>query len=83
MSNDSPPRACLADFGFMTMALDPDQLGFGNDMTMFMSPELLVPEKFGFLESVPTPEADIYGLGLVIYQVCEHGRGYPLFTYTV
>jgi len=49
---------------------------------MFMSPELLVPSKFGFTDSIPTPESDIYSFGLVIFQVCGHDRGYPPFTYT-
>ena len=79
MSNDSPPRACLADFGFMTMVLDPRQpmscsAKLEGGTVMFMSPELLVPSRFGFTESIPTPEADIYAFGLVIYQVCDHDR---------
>ena len=74
MSNDTPPRACLADFAFMTMALDPKnpwscsaQLEGGT--TMFMAPELLVPSKFGFTDSVPTQKSDIYAFGFVIHQV--------------
>ena len=87
MSNDNPPRACLADFGFMTMVLDPSQpmscsAQLEGGTTMFMSPELLVPSKFGFNDSVPTPEADIYAFGLVIYQVCDQDRSYLSFTYT-
>ena len=78
MSNDKPPRACLADFGFMTMVLDPNkpmsssaQLE-GGTMT-FMSPELLVPSLFNVKNAVPTTESDIYAFGLVIFQVCaEH-----------
>jgi len=86
MSNDSPPRACLADFGFMTMVLDPNQpmspsMQLEGGTVMFMAPELLVPWEFGFTESIPTPEADIYAFGLVIYQVCNHDRGYPPFAY--
>ena len=42
-----------------------------------------MPEKLGFLESVPTPETDIREFGLVIRTVCEHGHGYQSFTYTV
>ena len=58
MSNDTPPRACLADFGLAT----------------------LVPSEFGIKGSVPTPEADIYAFGLVIFQVREQNLGYqPLF----
>jgi len=37
----------------------------------FMAPELLMPEKFGKEDSVPTPQADIYAFGLVIFQVRE------------
>lgn len=74
MSNDTPPRACLADFGFMTMVLDPDhpmscsaQLEGGT--MMFMSPELLAPQKFGVKNSIPTPQSDVYAFGLLIFQV--------------
>ena len=78
MSNDTPPRACLADFGFTTMVFDPvqpmacsAQLEAGT-MT-FMSPELLVPQEFGKKSAVSTPQADIYAFGLVIFQVFKHG----------
>jgi len=86
MSNESPPRACLADFGFMAVVLDPSQpmscsAQLEGGTLMFMSPELLVPSKFGFTESKPTPEADVYAFGLVIHQVCDHDRGHPPFTY--
>jgi len=86
MSNGSPPRACLADFGFMTMVLDPSQpmscsAQLEGGTLMFMSPELLVPSKFGFTESVPTSEADIFAFGLVIHQACDRNREYPPFTY--
>ena len=70
----------------MTMVLDPSkpmscstQLEGGT--TMFMSPELLVPSMFGMKDSQPTPEADIYAFGLVVFQVCEQGHGHPPFTY--
>ena len=76
MSNDVPPHACLADFGFSTVALDHYQ-NISNSARMeggtqkFMAPELLVPEKFGLIGAKPTPQADIYAFGLVIFQVCE------------
>jgi len=84
MSNDSPPRACLADFGFMTAVPDPAQPIAhsaqleGGAMT-FMSPELLVPEEFGKTNAAPTPQSDIYAFGLVIFQVCGQDYGYLLF----
>jgi len=86
MSNNTPPRACLADFGFMTMVLDPGQpmscsAHLQDGTLMFMSPELLMPSKFGSTESMPTLEADIFAFGLVIYQVCYNDRDYSLFTY--
>lgn len=80
MSNDSPPRACLADFGFMTMVLDANhpmscsaQLEGGT--LMFMSPELLLPPKFGLKISQPSPQSDVYAFGLVIFQVRRNGYG--------
>jgi len=76
MSNDSPPRACLADFGFTNVVPDPVQpMAYsaqleGGSMT-FMSPELLIPEEFGKKDAVPTSQSDIYAFGLVIFQVRE------------
>ena len=74
MSNDTPPRACLADFGFMTMVLDPQQpmscsAQLEGGTLAFMPPELLVPTEFDITNPVPTPEADVYAFGLVILQV--------------
>ena len=75
VSNDTPPRALLADFGFTTVVPDSippmaqsAQLD-GGPMT-FMSPELLVPEEFGMNGAIPTTQADIYAFGLVTFQVC-------------
>ena len=87
MSNDAPPRACLADFGFMTMVLDPKQsllcsAQLEGGTTAFMAPEQLVPSKFGCTDSVPTQRSDIYAFGLVIYQVRSQDRGYLSCTYT-
>jgi len=86
MSNDEPPRACLVDFGFMTMVLNPNQpmscsAQLQGGTLMFMSPELLMPSKFGSTESVPTMEADIYAFGLVIHQVCGRDRDHSSFSY--
>ncbi|KAF9645811.1 kinase-like protein [Thelephora ganbajun] len=74
MSNDTPPRACLADFGFMTMVLDPNHpMSCSTELeggtAMFMSPELLAPKKFGMESAKPTTQADIYAFGLVVFQV--------------
>ena len=74
MSNDDPPRACLADFSLVTTILNPDQkLSCSEQLTggttKFKSPELLVPGAFGRGDATPTPQSDIYAFGLVIFQV--------------
>ena len=46
---------------------DDTQLEGGT--TRFMAPELLVPSKFGMMDSLPTRESDIYAFGCVIFQV--------------
>ena len=75
VTNDTPPRACLADFGFMTMVLDPLEpmscsVQLEGGTLAFMSPELLWPSGFSMKGSLPTPEVDIYAFGLVTIQVC-------------
>ena len=73
MTNDTPPKACLADFGFMTMVLDPQNPMSGTTLQggtlAFMAPELLAPSRFGLKNANPTQEGDIYAFGLVILQV--------------
>ena len=76
MSNDTPPRACLADFSLLTAVPNPHQkflcsAQVTGGTTKFKSPELLVPEEFGKESTKPTPPADIYAFGLVIFQVCK------------
>ena len=74
MTNDEPPKACLADFGFTTMVFDP-QNPMSSSLTLeggtmtFMAPELLAPSRFGHKNSAPTHEGDVYAFGLVILQV--------------
>ena len=87
MSNDTPPCACLADFGFISTILDPDQIlscsaQIEGGTMMFMAPELLVPKEFQKEGAIPTPQADIYAFGMVIFQVCEQDHIYrPLLTF--
>lgn len=80
MTNDTPPTACLADFGFTTMVFDPllsmasSQTLQGGTMT-FMAPELLTPSQYGLKYLVPTREADVYAFSFVILQViASHNR---------
>ena len=79
MTNDTPPKACLADFGFTTMALDLQNPISSNPpleggTRAFMAPELLEPLQFGFRNAVPTQAGDIYALGLVMLQVIVLSR---------
>ena len=72
LTNEDPPRACLTDFGLSAFA--PDTQGVTNTITaggtpIYMAPELLVPAKFGSASSRPTKPADIYALGMVIFEV--------------
>jgi len=80
MSNDTPPHACLADFGFMSVVPDPSQksrsIRLESGAMTFMSPELLIPEEFGRKCAEPTPQSDIYAFGLVIFQVCRQDYRY-------
>ena len=86
MSNNTPPCACLADFGFTTMAFGPGgrwsrSAQVESDM-VFMAPELLMPKEFQKEDGIPTPQADIYAFGMVIFQVCEQEHKYrPLLTF--
>jgi len=79
MSNDTPPRACLADFGSMIMVNDPvnpmscSMQSEGGTMT-FMSPELLAPSMFDMSDPLPTAASDVYAFGLLVFQVCGQYR---------
>ena len=80
MTNDTPPKACLADFGFTTIVFDPHNpmstsFALEGDTLTFVAPELLLPTTYGLEKAVPTREGDIYAFGLVILQVsafCGH-----------
>ena len=76
MANSTPPRACLADFDFITTAISPGQklscsAQQEGGTIKFMAPELLVPDESKKKDTVPTPQADIYAFGMVIFQVSE------------
>jgi len=71
---DKNGRACLADFGLLTIVSDPTNpttpsSSTKGGTTRWMSPELLYPDQFGFKDSKPTEESDCYALGMVIYEV--------------
>lgn len=88
VTNDTPPRACLADFGLST--LTPSTEGGTNGTNtitaggtpLYMAPELLFPTKFGHTNATPTKAADIYAFGMVIYEVLTglqpfHEKNWP------
>lgn len=70
ITNETPPQACLADFGLSTLA--PGQDGTITETTggtpLYMAPELITPSKFNS-PGVPTKPADIYAFGMVILEV--------------
>lgn len=71
---DESGRACLADFGLLTIALDATSLVSSSSLTRggthrWMSPELLFPDEFGLPDSRRTKYSDCYAFGMVIYEV--------------
>ena len=70
VDNDSHAR--LSGFSLLTMASDELTATFlfrERDTSLWMSPELLYPRKFGLEEPRPTKESDCYALGITIYEV--------------
>ena len=68
---DDNGHACLTDFGLITLSSDEPTVtsSIGATTAQWMSPELLVPDKFGLKVSRPTKASDCYALGMVIYEV--------------
>ena len=88
MTNGNPPEACLADFGFTSMVLDPENpmscsVLLEGGTTTFMAPELLAPSQYGLDKAVPTQEGDIYAFGLVVLQVLEFYRRHLRIFFTI
>ena len=73
ITNETPVRACLADFGLWTLTPSSTPGEMTTDTTggtpFYMAPELLDPEQFGKENSRPTQPGDIYAFGMVIYEV--------------
>lgn len=83
-------RACLADFGLLT--IEPDSTDTTSShlfqrggTLLWMGPELLYPEKFGLTGGRLTKSSDCYALGMVVYEVLSgkepfhHFRHYNIF----
>ena len=63
----------LADFGLLSILSDPtvpiQPISGGNSGTVrFMSPELIIPEKFGLRRSLLTKASDCYAFGMAVYE---------------
>ena len=70
---DDTGRACLADFGLITIISDPSSRLSSNSSTQggttrWMSPELLNPQRFKLKKGRPTKFSDCYAFGMVIYE---------------
>ena len=60
----------LADFCSTRITTTPMQISNQEQGTAsFMAPELLSPTEFGLDKGVPSKEADVYALGMTVYQV--------------
>jgi serine/threonine protein kinase len=70
IDRDFHPR--LTDYGLVTTILDPDTV-YSNVVFPYaiqcVAPELLNPPGFGLKDSTPTKKSDVYGFGMVMYQV--------------
>ena len=75
-------KACLADFGLMSIVLDPETTDITSstgDATKgthrWMGPELFYPKEFGLPKFQLTKESDCYAFGMVIYEVSSRPGG--------
>lgn len=64
MSNDSPPRARLSDFGLNAIMFD--VFSMSKASVNWTAPEIFAPGERDFR---PTFASDIYALGMLIYEV--------------
>ena len=69
-------KACLADFGLMSIVLDPEATDISSSTTgaakgthRWMGPELFYPKEFGLSKVQLTKQSDCYAFGMVIYEV--------------
>jgi len=69
-------RACITDFGLSAVAYSGVNKSTSSlapftpgGTYRWMSPELLIPDKFGMTNDRPTRRSDCYALGMVIYEV--------------
>ncbi|KAF9647925.1 kinase-like protein [Thelephora ganbajun] len=68
ISDSTPPRAMLADFGFTRVTTISAKMSSEEGPMAFIAPELL-STRLGLDRAVPSKEADIFALAMTIYQV--------------
>lgn len=80
--------ACLADFGLMSIVLDPETTDITSSTGesakgtyRWMGPELFYPSEFGLPKFQLTKESDCYAFGMVIYEVGSSQSGGQYFAY--
>ena len=64
ISNESPPRACLTDFGLNVIMFD--VFSMSKASVNWTAPEIFVP---GGDDFKPTFASDVYALGMLTYEV--------------
>lgn len=70
ISDSAPPLAMLADLGSIRVTTTPVEMSSeAQGSAPFMAPEILRPADFGLDKGVPSKEADVYALGMTVYQV--------------
>lgn len=68
-------RACLCDFGLTAVTYNPNSLNAittsseVNGSIRWIAPEIINSEEFGLPRRRPSPESDIYALGMVMLEV--------------
>lgn len=70
ISSSFPPQAILADLAYTRIATSlMETLGDEQGTAPFMAPEFFLPAKFGLERGASSKEADVYALGMTMYQV--------------
>jgi len=74
ISNEKQPRARLTDYGLNVIMFD--VFSMSRTSINWVSPEIFAPGDQGYK---PTPESDIYALGMLIYEVTGPACGFVLY----
>ncbi|KAF9647924.1 kinase-like protein [Thelephora ganbajun] len=74
IANESPPRACLSGFGFISVPEEEHPASEAPDTSQgvkwrYLAPELIHPSRFGLKFVKSSKEADVYAFGLLVLEV--------------